>query len=68
MDSSHVALVNVVLKRDGFENYRCPRNLSLGIKLASMAVVLKSAGVDDKLIIKTDGDSTVSFIFRIRKG
>ena len=68
MDSSHVALVNVVLMREGFKNYRCPRNLSLGIKLASMAVVLKSAGEHDKVIIKTDGDSTVSFIFENEEG
>jgi proliferating cell nuclear antigen len=33
MDSSHVALVALMLKSDGFENYRCDRNLSLGINL-----------------------------------
>ena len=64
MDSSHVALVNVVLKSEGFKNYRCPRNLNMGISLASMAKVLKCAGHNDNVIIKTDGDScTVSIIF-----
>ena len=33
MDSSHVALVSLMLKSEGFENYRCDRNLSLGINL-----------------------------------
>jgi len=37
MDSSHVALVSLMLKSEGFENYRCDRNLSLGINLASMS-------------------------------
>ena len=64
MDSSHVALVHVVLQRDGFKTFRCPMNLSMGISLASMAKVLKCAGQTDNVIIKTDRDrSTVSFIF-----
>lgn len=34
MDSSHVALVSLLLKSECFENYKCDRNLSLGINLA----------------------------------
>ena len=33
MDSSHVALVALNLKCDGFEMYRCDRNISLGMNL-----------------------------------
>lgn len=33
MDSSHVALVHVLLKSEGFESYRCDRNVSMGISL-----------------------------------
>lgn len=29
MDSSHVALVSLMLRSDGFEHYRCDRNLSM---------------------------------------
>ena len=33
MDSSHVSLVSLLLRSDGFETYRCDRNLSLGLNL-----------------------------------
>lgn len=69
MDSSHVALVNVVLKEEGFEFFKCERNLNMGISLASMAKVLKCAGADDSVTIRTDGDSNmVSFIFQSQEG
>jgi DNA polymerase III sliding clamp (beta) subunit (PCNA family) len=64
MDSAHVSLVALLLRHDGFEHYRCDRNLSLGINLTSMANILKCAGNDDVVTIKADdnGDS-VTFIF-----
>lgn len=34
MDSSHVSLVSLNLRSDGFDQYRCDRNLSMGINLA----------------------------------
>ena len=33
MDSSHVSLVALMLRSDGFDTYRCDRNLSMGINL-----------------------------------
>lgn len=30
MDSSHVSLVALSLRSDGFEHYRCDRNVSMG--------------------------------------
>lgn len=33
MDSSHVSLVHVLLKSEGFDTYQCSRNLSMGISL-----------------------------------
>lgn len=33
MDTSHVSLVAVLLKSEGFEKYRCDRNLTLGMNL-----------------------------------
>lgn len=63
MDSSHVSLVALLLRSDGFENYRCDRNLSLGINLMSMSKVLKCAGNDDAITLRADdnGDA-VSFV------
>jgi len=34
MDSSHVSLVSLSLRSDGFDTYRCDRNISMGINLA----------------------------------
>lgn len=30
MDTSHVALVSMTLRSDGFSHYRCDRNISMG--------------------------------------
>lgn len=34
MDNSHVSLVSLTLKSDGFDKYRCDRNLTMGMNLA----------------------------------
>jgi proliferating cell nuclear antigen len=36
MDSSHVSLVALLLRADGFEHYRCDRAISMGMNLANM--------------------------------
>jgi proliferating cell nuclear antigen len=36
MDSSHVSLVALLLRADGFEHYRCDRPISMGMNLANM--------------------------------
>ena len=41
MDSSHVSLVSLLLRADGFEHYRCDRSLSMGMHLGNMAKMLK---------------------------
>ena len=33
MDSSHVSLVSLSMRSDGFDTYRCDRNISMGINL-----------------------------------
>jgi len=64
MDSSHVSLVALLLRKDGFDFYRCDRNLSLGINLGSMAKILKCAGNDDRVTIRAeDSADVVTFIF-----
>jgi len=68
MDSSHVSLVSLLLRADGFEHYRCDRSLSLGISLGAMAKILKCASNDDTVTLKADdnGDS-VTFMFESPK-
>ncbi|KAI3734929.1 hypothetical protein L6452_14411 [Arctium lappa] len=64
MDSSHVALVSLLLRSEGFEHYRCDRNLSMGMNLGNMAKMLKCAGNDDIVTIKADdGGDCVTFMF-----
>lgn len=52
MDSSHVSLVSLNLRSDGFEHYRCDRNLSMGMNLGNMAKMLKCANNDDIITMK----------------
>ncbi|KAJ4838629.1 hypothetical protein Tsubulata_027255 [Turnera subulata] len=64
MDSSHVALVALLLRAEGFELYRCDRNISMGMNLGNMAKMLRCAGNDDIITIKADdGSDTVTFMF-----
>ncbi|XP_073981534.1 proliferating cell nuclear antigen [Rhodnius prolixus] len=64
MDNSHVSLVSLNLRSDGFDKYRCDRNLSMGINLASMTKIMKCAGNDDVLTIKAqDNADNVMFMF-----
>ncbi len=64
MDSSHVSLVALTLRAEGFEHYRADRNISLGINLASMAKILKCSGTDDIITLKAeDNGDAVSFMF-----
>ncbi|KAL4571114.1 hypothetical protein LXL04_017865 [Taraxacum kok-saghyz] len=64
MDSSHVALVSLLLRSEGFEHYRCDRNLSMGMNLSNMSKMLKCAGNDDIITLKADdGSDTVTFMF-----
>jgi len=64
MDSSHVSLVALLLRAEGFDHYRCDRNISLGINLGSMGKVLKCCNNDDIVTLKSDesGD-TMTFMF-----
>jgi proliferating cell nuclear antigen len=64
MDSSHVALVALLMRADGFEHYRCDRNMSMGMNLTNMSKMLKCAGNDDIITIKADdGSDSVTFMF-----
>jgi len=64
MDSSHVSLVALSLKKDGFNDYRCDRDLTLGINFASLSKVLKCMGSKDKMMIRADDDAdAATFIF-----
>lgn len=59
-----MSLVSLTLRSDGFDKFRCDRNLSMGMNLASMAKILKCANNDDTLTMKAqDNADTVTFVF-----
>jgi proliferating cell nuclear antigen len=51
MDNSHVALVAVNLKAEGFKDYRCDRPLTIGVNIASLTKVIKCAKDDDEVVL-----------------
>jgi proliferating cell nuclear antigen PCNA len=64
MDSSHVSLVALNLRSDGFSEYRCDRNFSMGMNLNNMAKMLKCAGNEDAITMSAeDGGDSVRFLF-----
>jgi proliferating cell nuclear antigen len=64
MDSSHVALVALNLKEDGFQNYRALKNQTLGLNIQNLSKIMKCAGNDDIITMKADEDpSSMTFVF-----
>jgi proliferating cell nuclear antigen len=64
MDNSHVSLVSLCMEAEGFEQYRCDRNLTMGMNLASLSKVLKCASNSDAITLKAQDDpDTVTFTF-----
>ena len=64
MDNSHVSLVSVSLRSDGFDKFRCDRQLSMGMNLTSMSKILRCAANDDIITVKAqDQADTVTFVF-----
>ena len=69
MDSSHVSLVSLNLRADGFDHFRCDRGFSMGMNLNNMNKMLKCAGNDDAITMRADdGSDTVSFLFENPSG
>jgi len=62
MDSSHVALVGLLLRESAFVEYRCDRPVSLGFNVESLAKVFKLCGPNDSLKIRhANGADQISF-------
>merc|ERR1719288_720800 len=62
MDSSHVALVSLLLRESAFAEFRCERPASLGMNVDSLAKILKMCDTSDSLKLRWRGDAdTVNF-------
>merc|ERR1711957_899249 len=61
-DSSHVALVSLLLRESAFTEFKCERPTSLGMNVESLAKILKMCGPSDSLKIQWKGGAdTVGF-------
>lgn len=68
MDTSHVSLVAVQLKADGFDKFRCDRGITLGMNLANLTKILKCANNDDEITIKSPDDTDkMTLVFEDKK-
>lgn len=63
MDSSHVSLIQLLLRKEGFDLYRCDKNVTLGINLTSLGKILKCSGNKDTLTLRCDSEDTMSIMF-----
>merc|ERR1712048_378660 len=62
MDSSHVALVSLLLRESAFAEFKCDRPMSLGMNVDSLGKILKMCGPNDSLKVRWQNDAdTVSF-------
>ena len=57
MDSAHVSLVALKMKEEGFEEYRCDKNTTLGLNLVDFGKVLKLAKANDVMTIISNEDT-----------
>lgn len=57
MDKAQIALIDVLLPIEMFNNYQCQHNCALGINIVSMLKVLNLAKSNDSLILKYQQNS-----------
>ncbi|KAL4844744.1 hypothetical protein H8958_018650 [Nasalis larvatus] len=64
VDSSHVSLVQFTLPSEGFDTYRCDCNLAMGMNLSIISKILKCAGNEDIITLRTeDSVDTLMLLF-----
>jgi len=63
MDSSHVSLVAMNLKAEGFAEFSCSEDITLGLQLEQLNKVLKCSGAKDSLQILAETTETLKLTF-----
>merc|ERR1712013_362994 len=62
MDSSHVALVSLLLRESAFAEFKCDRPTSLGMNVDSLSKIFKMCGPNDSLKLRWQNDAdTLNF-------
>eukprot|EP00968_Pinguiococcus_pyrenoidosus_P008845 scaffold655_cov225-Pinguiococcus_pyrenoidosus.AAC.18 len=68
MDSSHVSLVALLLRSEGFDLFRCDRSVQLGLNMANLGKILRCAGNDDVITIRAaENSDNLSLMFESAK-
>ena len=67
MDSSHVALVHLLMHFDGFNKYSCERNQVLGVSMQNLSKILKITDNSDSLTLRHEDDGDVLVISTLSK-
>lgn len=57
MDTASVCLVMMELGHEGFDPYRCDKNITLGINLANFLKIIKCGGADDGVTLRCQDNS-----------
>jgi proliferating cell nuclear antigen len=57
MDSSHVALVTLQLNYDGFEDFRCDKQMTVGINISHFSKIMKCAGNEDTITLRAEEEN-----------
>lgn len=69
MDNSHVALVSLHLEKEAFGEFRCDRDMTLGMNLASLQKIIKCANNDDSCKITANEDAdNLTLTFQGKRG
>ncbi|EMG48323.1 Proliferating cell nuclear antigen [Candida maltosa Xu316] len=68
VDDSRVLLVSLLISQSSFSEYRCDREVTLGVDLESFGKIIKSANNDDYLtLLAEDSPDTLMTIFEEKK-
>jgi len=57
MDTSHVALVSLLLREGAFSEFKCDQPVSLGMHIDSLSKIFKMCGPSDALKIRCENDA-----------
>ncbi|AOA63762.1 Proliferating cell nuclear antigen [Komagataella phaffii CBS 7435] len=57
VDNSRVLLISLLIEKDTFEEYRCDRNITLGVGLGSLSKIIGNGANSDYLTISADDDA-----------
>jgi proliferating cell nuclear antigen len=68
MDSSHVSLCALSLRPDAFDEFRCDKNVTMGVHTSNLSKLLKCSGNDDIVTLKCEEDAdTLNMTFESAK-